>query len=196
MRHHPFRLPIGGATTRSTMDKYLAKRKYDSDEAPIDILDYRGSMVGSQRRELGLAISQRTTAPTEPIQMKQDKAGGRSGRINTVCSTIRTTPSSSDHLISESAAKTAAAQAEDAWKHRESTSLSAVDLMVADRTKGAKVASSLVGWKNHDGKRIFQTFRGGKLVRAEGREAFVLALGDSNNKQGKNKRLRVDTVGE
>ncbi len=61
-------------------------------------------------------------------------------------------------------------------------------LSISDKKRKLSLDKGLTGWKMKDGARVYQTFRGGKLVSASGGEAFKLSMTDSKGKNnGKNK---------
>ena len=63
------------------------------------------------------------------------------------------------------------------------TSYSISDITLSNRI--ANSGKTLQGWKVVDKKRIYTTFRNGKLVQGEGAEGFKLAMGDAPTSKGK-----------
>jgi hypothetical protein len=63
------------------------------------------------------------------------------------------------------------------------TSYSISDITLSNRI--ANSGKTLQGWKVIDKRRIYTTYRNGKLVQGEGAEGFKLAMGDAPKSKGK-----------
>ena len=70
----------------------------------------------------------------------------------------------------------------DPYFSRNST-YSISDISLSNRI--ANSGKSLQGWKVVDKKRVYTTFRNGKLVQGEGAEGYKLAVGDAPSSKGK-----------
>ena len=78
-----------------------------------------------------------------------------------------------------------ASQSEQLWGpyFSRNTSYSISDITLSSRI--ANSGKTLQGWKVVDKKRVYTTFRNGRLVQGEGAEGFKLAMGDAPTSKGK-----------
>lgn len=64
------------------------------------------------------------------------------------------------------------------WNSKEKIKSFSISQVAANDTSKLTSSASLKGWKKKDGKKVYTTFRNGKLVTGVGKDAFKLSLGD------------------
>ena len=179
------------------MDKYLSTAgsvsKKDSLSAALLLIASAVAVAKQGRSCSGSndlkipSFSSSTSASSSSTSTSSSKAAGVSS------SSIRTGFIGSKRGINSLSDSASSASASDSWDSFPAISETA--LAIADKKRKIEQDKGLTGWKMKDGSRVYQTFRGGKLVAASGGEGFKLSMADAN-KGGGGKRGEKTGKGE
>ena len=79
----------------------------------------------------------------------------------------------------------------DQWQQRTQSTFTSTELSIASKNSNSIAnKSQLQGWKVQDGRKVFKTFRNGKLIQAAGQDAYILSLGGQNKKKTEGESVR------